>query len=181
MALLSDAELLGQAGRGDLDAFAALVERYSPLVHAIALSASGRSDVADDLAQETFCRAYASLDGLRKPGQFRSWLWTIARRACQDWHRERGRRRETNEVPTDAPSRDDPARDAELAERHRRVRQAVDELPEKYRIVVQLRHLQGMPYEQIATVLGLSVSGVSNRLAEARERLRLKLQPLMAE
>jgi RNA polymerase sigma-70 factor (ECF subfamily) len=181
MAQPTDAELVDKAGRGDLYAFAALVKRYCPLVHSLALSWTGRHEAADDMVQETFCRAFTSLGTLRRPEQFRFWLWSIARRSCQTWRRDRARHRETDEVSANAPAADDPARDAELDERHRRVRQAVDELPEKYRIVVQLRHLQGMSYEEIAALLELSVSGVSNRLAEARERLRVKLQPLVAE
>ena len=180
MNAVSDTELLERSGRGEADAFAALVERYSPLVHSIALSNTGRRDVAEDLAQEAFCRAYVHLNGLNDPERFRSWLWGITRRVCLDWRRKTGRHGEPVELPAEVPATShSPAEDAEAAERGRRVRQAVDELPEDQRIVVQLRHLQGMSYEQIAGVLGLSMSGVSNRLAAAREKLRVKLRPLV--
>ena len=178
----SDAELLAQVGGGQPEAFAALVGRYSPLVHSIALSATGERQAAEELAQEAFCRAYAGLDGLRDPAKFRSWLWGIARRVCLDWRRGRARNRETQDVSTAVvTSTDDPARDAVMAEQRTRVRQAVDELPEKYRVIVQLRHLQGLPYRRIAALAGLSLSGVSNRLAAAREMLRVKLLPLVRE
>jgi RNA polymerase sigma-70 factor (ECF subfamily) len=141
----SDAQLLARVGGGEPEAFAALVGRYSPLVHSLTLSATGQREAAEELAQEAFCRAYESLDGLTDPAKFRSWLWGITRRVCLDWRRRRGRNRETGNVSTEivAPT-EDPAREAELAEQRSRVRQAVDELPEKYRIVVQLRHLQGL-------------------------------------
>jgi RNA polymerase sigma-70 factor (ECF subfamily) len=178
----SDAQLLARVGGGEPEAFAELVGRYSPLVHSLTLSATGQGEAAEELAQEAFCRAYANLDGLRDPAKFRSWLWGITRRVCQDWRRRRARNRETAEVSTSvAAPVDGPAREAELAERRSRVRQAVDELPEKYRIVVQLRHLQGLSYERIAGLVGLSLSGVSNRLAAAREMLRVKLLPLVRE
>ena len=179
--LATDAELLKRASSGDADAFSALVRRYAPLAHAIARSFTDRRDVAEELAQEAFCRAFIGLDSLRKPEQFRSWLWGITRRVCLDWRREMARHHAPLELTADVPSGDSPAREAELAERRRRVHRAVDELPEKYRIVVHLRHLQGLSYEEIATLLGLSLSGVSNRLAAARELLRVKLRPLVAE
>lgn len=177
----SDAELLGWASRGNEDAFAALVRRYAPLAHAIALSATGRRDVAEELAQEAFCRAFVNLGTLRKPEQFRSWLWGITRRVCLDWRRQMAQRKELTEVPPHTPSADDPLRDAEREERRHRIRRAVEQLPEKYRIIVQLRHLQGLSYEEIAASLGLSLGGVSNRLAAAREMLRARLRPLMSE
>jgi RNA polymerase sigma-70 factor (ECF subfamily) len=175
----SDAELLQRVRQGDGDAFSALVRRYSPLVHAIALSRTGRREAAEELAQDAFCRAYERLDELRRPGSFRPWLWKIAHRVCSDWQRHR--EKDMAALPASLTSGDDPVAEAQMAERHRRVREAVDGLPEKYRIVVQLRHLQGMSYEEIAAMLGLSTSGVSNRLAEARERLRLKLRSLVKE
>jgi RNA polymerase sigma-70 factor (ECF subfamily) len=177
----SDAELIERAIRREADAFAALVQRYAPLAHAIAFSHTGRRDVAEELAQEAFCRAFVGLNGLRKPNQFRSWLWGITRRVCLDWRRQMAQSKELTEVPRDTPSPDDPAREVEHEERRRRVRRAVEELPEKYRIVVQLRHLEGLSYEDIASALGLSLGGVSNRLAAAREMLRAKLRPLMSE
>ena len=175
----SDAELLQRASNGDGDAFSALVRRYSPLVHAIALSRTGRREAAEELAQDAFCRAYDRLHELRNAASFRSWLWKIAHRVCSDWQRHR--EKDMAALPASLTSGDDPVAEAATAERHRRVREAVDGLPEKYRIVVQLRHLEGMSYESIAAVLGLSTSGVCNRLAEARERLRVKLRPLINE
>ena len=173
---LSDADLVMRSTRGETEAFAALVQRYAPLVHSMALSSTGHADQADDLAQEAFCKAYAHLGDIRDSNCFRSWLWGITRRVCLD--RARRPVRETALPDQDFPAADDPARDAEESERRERVRMAVNELPEKYSIVVQLRHLQGMSYERIAGVLGLSTSGVSNRLAAAREMLRVKLKAL---
>jgi len=176
-----DAELLDRARRGDAEAFTALVRRYAPLAHAVAFSHTGRRDVSEELAHEAFCRAFEHLDGLRKPDQFRSWLWGITRRVCLDWRRQMAQSKELTRVSPDTPSGDNPAREAEGEERRSRVRRAVEELPEKYRIVVQLRHLEGLSYEAIAAALGLSLGGVSNRLAAAREMLRSKLRPLMSE
>lgn len=178
---VTDADLLLLGSRGDEDALAALVLRYAPLVHSIAMSSCGRTDVAEDLAQEAFCRAIEHINEIRDPNSFRSWLWGITKRVCIDWARGAERRNQMGRLPeTGPPSPNDPFSDVERAERRRQVRMAVDELPEKYRIVVQLRHLQGMSYEETADLLGLSPSGVSNRLAAAREMLRVKLKPLVA-
>ncbi|NQT20484.1 MAG: sigma-70 family RNA polymerase sigma factor [Planctomycetes bacterium] len=180
MNTLTDGELLKRSRRGDGDAFAELVARYWPLVHSLALSFSSSTDMAGDLAQEALCRAYAHMDDLKDPGKFRAWLSGITRNVCRDWLRKSARENARRDLPAEgAPGGDDPAHDAELSERREHVRKAVDELPEKFRIVVYLRHLEGLPYKEIAQMLDMSLSGVANRLAEAHEMLRVKLRPLL--
>ena len=181
----SELKLLQRCRRGDEEAFAAIVKQYWPLVRSIALSSTagataGRTDVADDLAQEAFCRVYAHLGTLHDLGRFRVWLWGITRNVCIDWMRKSGRYATMlDSAATPQRAADDPALTAEHVERTQLVRQAVNQLPEKYRMVVHLRYLQGMDYKGISQMLGLSISGVSSRLSEAHELLRGKLRPLL--
>ena len=180
MDVTPESELLQRSGRGDADAFAVIVTRYWPLIYSITFSTTRCSHLAEDLAQETFCRAYVHMNGLNDPERLRSWLWGIARNVCTDWLRKTARHGDLVALPADAPSNEKAAdKTAEDAERFQRVRVAVAELPEKYQVVVHLRHLQGMSYKEIAGALGMSISGVSSRLTEAHELLRVKLKPLL--
>jgi len=180
MNTLPDGELLERSRRGEGEAFAQLVARYWPLVHSLALSWTSRIDMAEDLAQEAFCRAYAHMDDINDPAKFKPWLWGITRNACRDWLRKSARGGPRLDLPAEGiEGSNDPSQDAEQSERRDRVRLAVGELPEKYRVVVYLRHLEGLPYKEIAQMLGMSMSGVSSRMAEAHEMLRLKLRPLL--
>ena len=175
-----ETELLQRSGRGDADAFATIVRRYWPLVYSLTFSSTGCRHQAEDLAQEAFCRAYMGMNGLNDPGCFRSWLWGITRNVCNDWLRKTARHPAPAALSAEvASSGAGPDGSAEDSERIEHVRLAVNELPEKYQVVVHLRHLQGMSYKEIADTLGMSMSGVSSRLTEAHEMLRVKLRPLL--
>ena len=170
----ADHQLVIDALRGDPDAFAALVERYDRAVHHLAYRTMRDEEEAKDVTQEAFFKAYRSLKTFKPGAKFSTWIFAIAYHACCD--RLNRRKRYSDE---ELPDRADPARgpaDAVIAgDEARRLRQAIAELPEKYRTVVTLYHLQGKQYDEIATVLGIPVGTVKTHLFRAKEQLRRML------
>ncbi|MBV9973659.1 MAG: sigma-70 family RNA polymerase sigma factor [Candidatus Eremiobacteraeota bacterium] len=170
----ADHRLVLEALRGDSDAFAALVQRYDRAVYHLAYRTMRDEEEAKDVAQEAFFKAYRSLRTFKPGAKFSTWIFAITYHACCD--RLNRRRRFSNE---ELPERADPSRgpaDAVIAgDEARRLREAILKLPEKYRTVVTLYHLQGKQYDEIATVLGIPVGTVKTHLFRAKEQLRRML------
>jgi RNA polymerase sigma-70 factor (ECF subfamily) len=171
------------AQAGSEEAFADLVRAYQGKVFSLALGFVRNREAADDLAQEVFLKAYLALPKFRSEAEFGTWLYRIAVNHFKDHLRRRGRIREVSledvrelpEAGTDETGARE--RERETEERRRLVHRALDGLPEKYRLILTLRDVQGLPYEEIAAVLKLSPGTVDSRLHRARRLLRRKLAP----
>lgn len=166
-----DAALVAATLAGTTEAFATLVERYDRAVYHLAYRTLRDPEEARDVAQEAFFKAYRSLHTFRPGAKFSTWIFSIAYHACCDRlaHRKRYCSGPLPERADTAPSPEQRAIDGEQA---RRLRAAVEALPEKYRVVVTLYHLQGKQYEEIAAVLGLPMGTVKTHLFRAKEQLR---------
>jgi RNA polymerase sigma-70 factor (ECF subfamily) len=160
------------AGRGD--AFGELVTRYERAVYNLALRTLRDRTEAEDAAQEAFFKAYRALHGFRPGAKFSTWIFTICYRACCDRLAKR-KRFSGDELPDRADPSAGPEALAERSDEASRLRAAIDDLPEKYRVVVTLFHLQGKQYEEIATVLNLPLGTVKTHLFRAKEQLRKAL------
>jgi RNA polymerase sigma-70 factor, ECF subfamily len=169
-----DPELVAATLAGHHDAFGTLVERYDRAVYNLALRTMRDSEEAKDVTQETFFKAFRSLRTYRPGAKFSTWIFAIAYHACCD--RLARRKRYTD---AEMPDRADPAPGPELLALRRdetlRLRAAIDALPEKYRVVITLYHLQGRQYEEIARVLELPMGTVKTHLFRAKEMLRKRL------
>jgi RNA polymerase sigma-70 factor, ECF subfamily len=172
--VVDDQALIVAALAGRPEAFGELVGRYERAVYNLALRTLRDRSEAEDAAQEAFFKAYRALNTFRPGAKFSTWIFTICYRACCD--RLAKRKRYSGD---ELPDRADPAAGPEaLAERNDeavRLRGAIDCLPEKYRTVVTLYHLQGKQYEEIATVLNLPLGTVKTHLFRAKEQLRKAL------
>jgi RNA polymerase sigma-70 factor (ECF subfamily) len=163
--------LVAAAGDGDVDAFAQLVERYGPPVHALCAASTLDHGEAEDLVQDVFTAAWRGLPRFRGSAAFSTWLFAIARNACVD--RSRRRRARPAAVPleaaeplaTDGP---DPRRADVLA--------AAARLPLPLRRAVLLRDLHGFAYEEIALLEGIPLGTVRSRIADGRRRLAGELE-----
>jgi len=165
---------LALAGRGD--AFGALVERYERAVYHLAYRTLREVEEAKDACQEAWIKAYRALASFRPGAKFATWIFTICYRVCCD--RLAKRKRFTGDEPPDfADPGDGPERAFEAAEEAARLRAAIEALPEKYRVVITLFHLQGKQYEEIAAVLGLPLGTVKTHLFRAKDLLRAALGP----
>lgn len=172
--VVDDQALIAAAAAGDGSAFGELVTRYERAVYHLAVRTLRDATEAEDAAQEAFFKAYRALGSFRPGAKFSTWIFTICYRCCCD--RLAKRKRLSGE---ELPDRADPSAGPEtLAERNDealRLRAAIDALPEKYRAVVTLYHLQGRQYEEIATVLNLPLGTVKTHLFRAKEQLRKAL------
>ncbi len=162
----SDADLVSASLHGRADAFGELVERYRSLVVGLAMGTARDLDRAEDLAQDVFLAAYRSLRNLRDPENFRAWLLGIARHRIID--ELRAVRLPVVDAPLDraAPAPAEP--DAELLA-------AVAGLPERYRMPVVLRHMDGLEYAEVAERLGITEATARQRVKRALDRLRDRL------
>jgi RNA polymerase sigma-70 factor, ECF subfamily len=176
VAALTDDDLIALALAGRGDAFGMLVERYERAVYHLAYRTMREGEEAKDAAQEAWIKAYRALASFRPGAKFATWIFTICYRVCCD--RLAKRKRFTGDEPPDfADPSDGPERSYEAAEEAARLRAAIEALPEKYRVVITLFHLQGKQYEEIADVLGLPLGTVKTHLFRAKDLLRAALGP----
>jgi RNA polymerase sigma-70 factor (ECF subfamily) len=155
----------------DAKGFERLVQDHQEMVYAVALSHCGDRSAAEDVAQEAFLKAYRSFDGLKRPAQLRSWLYSIARFTAIDWVRRRKR-----EAPRPLPE-DRAAPDTDVAEdRAMRVMTAIQGLRDDYREILLLRYVRGLSYADIAKAVGGTASAVGEKLHRVREMVREKLR-----
>lgn len=163
----SDADLVSAALAGSADAFGGLVERYRAIVIGLAMGRSRDLDRAEDLAQEVFLAAYRSLASLRDPETFRSWLLAIARHRIVD--EVRANRLPVVDAPIERAAAVPPSEpDADLVA-------ALAALPERYRLPVVLRHMDGLEYPEVALRLGITEAAARQRVKRALDRLRERL------
>jgi RNA polymerase sigma-70 factor (ECF subfamily) len=161
------------AGRGD--AFGTLVERYERAVYHLAFRTMRDVEEAKDATQEAWVKAYRALASFRPGAKFSTWIFTICYRVCCD--RLARRKRFTGaEIPDVADPTPGPAAVYEADDDAARLRRAIDALPEKYRAVITLFHLQGKQYDDIASVLGLPLGTVKTHLFRAKDLLRAALR-----
>jgi RNA polymerase sigma-70 factor (ECF subfamily) len=151
---LSDLDLISQWKRGDERAATELVARHAQALSRFAAS-FGATDEIDDLVQDTFVRAFQSLDGFRGDSSFRTWLFTIERRLLLDRRRAEKRRPSRVEVQEGDAATEYDALDAIVAgEAAVRVREAMRRLSPTQREVFALRVAQGLSYKEIAELVG---------------------------
>ncbi|RME23676.1 MAG: RNA polymerase sigma factor [Deltaproteobacteria bacterium] len=172
----TDAELVAVArARGpDADeAFAVLVDRHHARLVRYLHHLLHDAGAADDVAQQAFVRAYLALDRFRGDASFSTWLRSIATRAAYNHIRSATRRRGYEAMadpPT--PSGGDQVADADI------INKVMAALPHPYREVIVLRHLEELPVDEIARVLGISTSAAKMRLSRARERFFAIMQSM---
>lgn len=170
---ISEARLVESARHGDSDAFGILVKRYERrLIRVIGRFVNDR-EMARDLAQETFLRAYQRLDRFDPSRRFGPWLFRVGVNLTLDHLRRRKRRgrwsvfTDMGRETTPDPAMEDPRGTIDLRQE---VRTVLDELPENYRSVLVLRDLENFSTSEIAAILDRKEATVRWRLAEARNR-----------
>jgi RNA polymerase sigma-70 factor (ECF subfamily) len=174
-------QLLRKAQAGDAAAFATLVELHAPFVYNLALRTLNNRHDAEDIAQETFLRAWQGLAQFRAEAQLRTWLYRITTNLCYNRLPKLKKELEALE-PGDATGLPERSRPVEArvvtAELRRQLYQAVDQLPETYRLLVTLRHSDGRSYEEIAEITQMPLGTVKTGLFRARQQLRQALAAL---
>lgn len=171
LTLPEDGALVAAALGGNPDAFGTLVERYDRAVFHLAYRTLRDTEEARDATQEAFFKAYRSLRTFRPGAKFSTWIFAITYHGCCD-RLARRKRFSNEELPERADSGPGPEQTAIALDEAARLRAAIEALPEKYRTVITLYHLQGKQYEEIAEVLGLPMGTVKTHLFRAKEQLR---------
>ncbi len=184
---MDEQALINDALEGDLNAFNTLVLHYQDLAYNVAYRIMGEPDASGDATQEAFISAYQKLDQYRG-GSFKSWLLRIVTNACYDELRRRQRQPVTPLKPElddgeilenpfwiedDQPTPEETTEDAELQEA---IQHCINELDEKFRIVLVLVDVEGLDYETASDVIDSPLGTVKSRLARARERVQDCLQ-----
>src|SRR6185369_2532857 len=184
-----DGELVERARQGDREAFRVLVERYQRKVAALALGMLRNREDALDIVQDTFTKAYQSLDKFKGDSSFYTWVYRIGVNLCIDHQRRESR---YVQVTTDAddpgediapPSAEDLERDqpfemAQSSEIGTRLVEAINELTPEHRAVILLREVDGLSYEEISQALDCPKGTVMSRLHYARRHLQSRLRGL---
>ncbi len=183
---VDDGTLIDRWREGDLEAFKALVGKYSNLVASIAFNILGDAHVAGDVTQETFLKVYRHLEHLEDPRRFKGWLCSIVRTTCVD-HLRKDRIHPAS-LERIAEEGIEPEGEiigsvvrqtsTELEEMREKILSTVAQLPKIYQQIILLRHLRRMTYREMSDFLGLPVATIESRLYRARLMLKEKLQDL---
>ncbi|NKB65622.1 MAG: sigma-70 family RNA polymerase sigma factor [Candidatus Latescibacteria bacterium] len=174
-----DAALVAANRRGDTKAFSLLVDRYRYAVFGLCLGHTQDPDVAEDMAQEAFVKAFLRLPDLADPGRFAPWVKQIAVNECRMWHRRRAGERTAPagvELVHESPEENLLAR-----ETHRRILSALGRLNEGQQQIVSLFYLEDMALKQIAAFLDISPQTANQRLYRARTRLKEEMMSMVKD
>ena len=172
--MFRETKLLQAALTGDRQAFEKIIEKYQGMICAITLCGTGRLDVSEDLAQETFLKAWENLRQLRELRNFRSWLCSIARNSLQNYYRQK-RPAPLDDTDIDASVGEDLQEPSEILiqqETHLLLEQAIMRLPEKYRAPLVMYYRQDQSIRQSSQALDLSATTIKTRLHRARLMLK---------
>lgn len=188
----SDRDLVFACQRREPTAFEELVKRHQRTVYALLYQLAPDWTDTADLAQEVFIRIYRSINTLRNPASFRSWLTQIVTNIFYDELRKRPRRVATvsmDESVDDGEESDStkdildessrPDEKALIQEMSEAIRQAMTKLPEQFRTAIVLREMEGLTYEEIALITKTEMGTVKSRIARARTKLQELLQPYL--
>lgn len=182
-----DRSLVAAAAAGDQDSFAALVSRYQASIVNLARALSGDDGEAEDLAQETFIRAYKAIGRFRGDSAFRTWLYRVAVNVIHTHLKQRARRwrwfgpslDEDDGAERQMAALALPTTIEDATARREVIDRALASLPADMRIAVTLRDVHGFDYAEIAAMLDVPIGTVESRIFRARQRLRPLLAPLV--
>ena len=185
-----DQELVRRAQRGDSTAFDALVRKYQHRIIGLIGRYIPDWSECQDVAQETFLRAYRALGNFRGDAQFYTWLHRIAVNTAKNHLVAQNRRPPTDDIDVgDAEqfdtgirlrNNDTPEHELLRQEIERTVMRVVDALPEELRSAISLREVEGLSYGEIAARMGCPIGTVRSRIFRAREAIDTELKPLLA-
>ena len=163
--------------RDDVREFEARLADSSALAVRVAYGVVRNRQDAEDVAQEAFTRAYRRFASLRDRERFRGWLVRMTWRLAIDHLRSRKRRQNREDaVMAITPQSGDLAEDAAARERSARLWRAIDQLPDRLRLVIVMTSIEGHGVKDVADLLGVAEGTIKSRLFEARQKLREALQ-----
>jgi len=169
-----DQEIIQRVLRGSRDAFEILVVRYSDPLYRHALAMTGSPDVAEDILQASFIKAYQHLGEVR--GRFDAWVFRIVANACKDWLKNIRRTHVSYEEDDQPSGFATPEEELDRDELRSDLEQALDSLPLSLREAFIMKHVEGRSYEEMAELLSTTVGALKMRVHRARESLQHLLE-----
>ena len=169
-----DQQIIAGVLAGDRDAFATLIQRYSDPLYRHALGMTGSPDVAEDILQQSFIKAYNHLAEVR--GRFDAWLFRIVANGCKDWLKNIRRTHVSYDEDDQPSSFNTPDEDLDRSELRRDLDRALDSLAPSLREAFVMKHVEGRSYEEMAELLGTTVGALKMRVHRAREALQAILE-----
>lgn len=192
-ASLSDEELMLRVQAGEKSCFDLLVQRYKTRLFNYLLRLVRDPDLAEELAQDAFVRAYVNADKYRTIARFSTWLYTIATNLVRNRYRQKKRRppvlslffragdgeeEMVQDIADEAPNPEEQAVGQDL---QRVIAEATGQIPARYREPFVLREVNQLSYEEIAAVTGLKLGTVRSRINRARNHFRKIIEPLLED
>jgi RNA polymerase sigma factor (sigma-70 family) len=185
---MNDSQLIREIKDGNAQIYSELMRRYERKILAFIyhmLKSAQLEAMAEDLCNETFYKAYRSLNSFREvEASFSTWLYTIARNTVLSELRKNRMAKVSLEQNTQLPQTDAdmlPEQSVIRSEKVTKVRDAINSLPDKQRSALILREYDGMDYQEIANILGQTVSSVKSLLFRARTSVKIQLEPYFME
>lgn len=190
---LSDEELILSVPEGDNQAFDVLVKRYKNRLYSYLLRLLGNEDQAEEIAQETFVKAYMNAEKYRRIARFSTWLYTIATNLVRNymrnikrkpktvslWFKERGGERiRWRDIEDESRGPDERMEQKDLEQL---LQAAIEKIPHRYRNTFVLREINRLSYEEIAATTGLKIGTVRSRINRGRKYFRKAAIPLLSE
>lgn len=184
----NEQNLIEKSKKGDADAFSELILAYEKKIISFTYRMLGNTEDAEDAAQEVFVKAYRAISGFDGKASFKTWLYKIASNVAMDELRKRKRRNSDKTVSLYTESedgeyelplsseKDEPFEEARKNELQKILQNAIGELKEEYRLVVVMRDVQNISYEDIAKTTGLSLGTVKSRISRGRLSLKKILE-----
>tara|TARA_X000000368_G_scaffold408772_1_gene389837 strand:- start:620 stop:1249 length:630 start_codon:yes stop_codon:yes gene_type:complete len=183
----ADLALVRRAKKGDYRAFDLLVLKYQSRIVSIAFKFVKEIQLAEDISQESFIKAYRSIDSFREESAFYTWLYRITANTAKNYLISKGRRKESsisdfniseNEDFFELPTSDSPEQILMAQSLKDTIYDALSGLPEDTRTALSLREFEGLNYEEIAEIMNCPVGTVRSRIFRGREALENLISPI---
>ena len=172
--LEADQEIINRVLSGNREAFSTLIGRYSDPLYRHALCMTGSPDVAEDILQTSFIKAYQHLAEVR--GRFDAWVFRIVANGCKDWLKNIRRTHLSYDEDDQPSSYSTPDEELDRTELRNDLDRALSALPPSLREAFIMKHVEGRSYEEMADLLGTTVGALKMRVHRAREALQVLLE-----
>ena len=181
-----DTELVALAQKGNINSFNKLVDKYHSRIYSLTYQMTSNREDAEDLTQEIFIKAFEALPRFKGRSSFYTWLYRIGINKTINYRKKRNRNRPLSidaldqditydEVYAELDSKDSPLRHIGLNELQVKLNEAMQKLSFKHRTVVVMHDIEGIPHDEIAKIVGVSVGTIRSRLFYARRQLQADL------
>ncbi len=184
MSFEKDLECVAKVRDGDLVAFTYLVEKYKEMVYAVALKVLGNAADAEDVAQESFIKAYQRIGDFKKASKFSTWLYTIAYRSAL--YHKRGNAIDTRRIELSDEERfqtitNSQSDDFKTREQQKFIKIAIDSLPPMEGLLITFFYIDENTIQEISAITSLSTTNIKVKLFRARKKLRKKLEIILRD